>query len=195
MQVRLAEAATDATAIAAIYAPEVRDGYASFELEPPSSAEMAARIERTLRSTPWLVAVAGDEVIGYAYAARHRERPGYRWSVDVSTYVAEAWRGRGVGARLYRSLLALLRLQGFINVYAGVAQPNEGSMRLHRAIGMREVGTYHRVGYKHGRWYDVTWLEMAIGERGEHPAEPVRLAELLATDAGRVSARAALEDG
>lgn len=193
MEVRLADADAHSAAIAAIYAPEVRDGHASFELEPPSPQEMATRIERTLRRTPWLVALADDEVIGYAYAASHRERPGYRWSVDVSTYVAEAWRGRGVGTRLYRALFALLRLQGFVNVYAGIAEPNEGSRRLHRAMGMREVGTYHRVGYKHGGWYDVTWLELTIGEHGGNPPEPLTLEGLLETDAGRAAAQAALE--
>jgi L-amino acid N-acyltransferase YncA len=98
--IRLADPATDAAAIAAIYRPSVTDSYVSFEEEPPSAAEMAARIEATLARTPWLVAVDGDEVVGYAYASRHRERAGYRWSVDISAYVRADRHGRGIGSAL-----------------------------------------------------------------------------------------------
>jgi len=192
MELRLANPARDAAQIADIYAPHVRDGFASFEAEPPDAAEMRGRIERTLRRTPWLVAVDDGSVIGYAYAGSHRERAGYRWSVDVSTYVGTEWQGRGVGSRLYRALFAILRTQGFVNVYAGVALPNEASTRLHRSMGLREVGTYRQVGYKHGRWWDVTWFEGSLSPRVAQPADPVVLPDLLRTDAGRAAVETAL---
>jgi L-amino acid N-acyltransferase YncA len=185
MELRLADPRTDASAVARIYAPHVVGGYASFEEDAPSPSEMAGRMRRILAVTPWLVAAERDEVVGYAYASPHRDRPGYRWSVDVSAYVADAWRGRGVGTRLYRALLAILRLQGFVNAYAGIAQPNPASVQLHRSIGMTEVGTYHGVGLKGGTWRDVTWLEMALRERVPHPAEPVALPAMLDDAAGR----------
>ena len=192
MELRLADPRTDASAVARIYAPHVIGGFASFEDVAPSPSEMASRIRRTLPVTPWLVAAEGDDVIGYAYASPHRDRAGYRWSVDVSAYVADTWRGRGVGARLYGALLTILRRQGFVNAYAGIAQPNPASVRLHRAIGMSEVGTYHGVGFKGGTWRDVTWLEMALGQRVEQPAEPVALAALLDDAAGRDAVALAL---
>lgn len=192
MQLRFADPRTDAEAVAAIYAPHVAAGYASFEAAPPSAREMGERIAATLQQTPWLVAHVASEVIGYAYAAPHRARAGYRWSLDVSTYVADRWHRHGVATALYRALFSILRAQGFVNVYAGIALPNDGSLRLHRSLGMSEVGTYHGVGFKDGVWRDVTWLELALDGRPAAPAEPVALPDLLATDAGRAAIDAAL---
>ena len=91
---------------------------------------MAERIRSTLAWTPWLVALdESDRVIGYAYASRHRERAGYRWSVDISVYVDADWQRRGVGRALYAELLPILRRQGFVNVYAGIASAERGQRR------------------------------------------------------------------
>ena len=95
-RVRVAETA-DAPAFAAIYAPIVRDTVISFETEPPTPEEMAGRIARTLADYPWLTAVRDGQVAGYAYASQHRSRAAYRWSVDVTVYVAETARRCGVG--------------------------------------------------------------------------------------------------
>src|SRR5882724_12120171 len=92
----------DSEQIAAIYALIVRDTFISFETEPPSAEIMAGRIESIQQQHPWLVATAEDEVLGYAYASEHRQRAAYRWSVDVTAYVAEAARGRGVGPAALR---------------------------------------------------------------------------------------------
>lgn len=192
MQLRLADPHADAEAIAAIYAPHVAGGYASFEATPPAAQEMEERIATTLRRTPWLVALEASEVIGYAYASPHRARAGYRWSLNVSTYVAERWQRHGVASALYRALFSILRAQGFVNVYAGIALPNDGSLRLHRSMGMTEVGTYHGVGLKDGVWRDVTWLELALRDRPASPADPIALPDLLASDAGRAAIHAAL---
>jgi phosphinothricin acetyltransferase len=122
--------------------------------------------------------------VGYAYASRHAERAGYRWGVNLSAYVAPGWQGRGVGRRLYDALVPILRRQGFLNAYAGIALPNPGSVRLHEAIGMRPVATYERVGWKHGAWLDVTWLHLALEtDLPEPPPEPVALPDLLADPA------------
>ena len=178
--IRLADASTDATAVAAIYRPSVADSFISFEEEPPAAAEMATRIEATLVRTPWLVAVDDDEVVGYAYASRHRERAGYRWSVDVSAYVREDRRGRGIAAALYQSLIRILTAQGFANAYAGITQPNRASVALHRSIGMELVGVYRGVGYKLGAWRDVAWYQLRLTGPGNSPAEPIPVRELLA---------------
>ena len=136
-------------------------------------------MQKTLAWTPWLV--AEDEtgkVIGYAYASRHRERPGYRWSVDISVYIDASWHRRGVGRALYGELLPTLRRQGFVNVYAGIAIPNAGSVGLHESIGMRLIGVYDKVGYKFGEWPDVAWYGMRLSEPTEPPAEPIPFPEL-----------------
>ena len=154
----------DAAAIQAIYAPIVESTAISFEEVPPSIPEMAARIALTLQERPFLVAERDGRVVGYAYAERHRARPAYRWSVDVSAYVAEAARGLGVGRMLYGALLPALTSRGFHAAFAGVALPNPASIALHRAAGFQPVGVYREVGYKLGRWHDVSWWQRLLQE-------------------------------
>jgi L-amino acid N-acyltransferase YncA len=181
--VRLADPQRDAAAVAAIYAPAVKAGVASFEEQPPDAAEMARRIARTLARTPWLVAADDGRVIGYAYAGPHRERAGYRWSVNISVYVDRERQGRGIAGMLYGELLAWLRRQGFVNVYAGVTLPNPASVALHEAIGMRRMAVYERIGFKHGQWHDVAWYWLRLMEPDGAPAEPILLPELVGAPA------------
>lgn len=192
--IRLAVADLDAPAIAAIYAPNVTGSVASFELEAPDADEMSRRIRKTLAWSPWLVAAAGADVGGYAYATRHRERAGYRWAVDLSVYVAASHLGAGVGRRLYEALFAILRLQQFQHAFAGITPPNPASFALHEAMGMTPVGTFERVGYKFGAWWSVTWLGVQLlPELPATPHEPIALPELLATTDGRLQVDAILE--
>ena len=156
----------------------VRETVISFEELPPDADEMRRRMEHVLEWAPWLVAVVEDEVVGYAYAARHRERAAYRWSVDLSAYVAAVWRGRGVGRALYDRLMELLREQRFVNAYGGVTEPNPASIALHRAIGMEVIGTFERVGWKFGAWHGVTWLGMRLCRAGRRARGARRVARV-----------------
>jgi phosphinothricin acetyltransferase len=178
MRVRLADPQTDAAAVARIYAAAVERSIATFEEVPPTADEMADRMRGVLVRTPWLVMEDGGAVVGYAYAAPHHDRPGYRWSVNISVYVAGDVQGRGIGRRLYEELLALLRRQRFVNVYAGVALPNAASVALHEAIGMRRTARYERVGFKLGAWHDVAWYALRLAEPEGTPPEPIPLPEL-----------------
>lgn len=180
VRIRLADPARDAATVAAIYRPAIESTIASFEAVAPDAEEMERRMRATLERTPWLVAHAGEAVIGYAYAGAHRERAGYRWSVDVSAYVHPDWHGRRVGRSLYDELIPLLRRQRFVNVYAGIALPNPASVALHESVGMRRIGVYERVGWKLGAWVDVAWFGMRIAEPSEPPAEPIPLPVLRA---------------
>lgn len=162
----------DAAEVHRIYAPIVRDTAISFELEVPPPDEIEARIRKTLAQFPWLVDERGGALAGYAYASRHRERRAYQWSVDVSCYVDEAWRGRGVGRGLYTALLRILRLQGFQSAFAGIALPNAGSIALHEAVGFERVGVYREVGFKLGEWRDTGWWQCRLGDAVPRPDAP-----------------------
>lgn len=161
----------DAEAIAAIYAPFVRDTVISFETTVPDAAEMARRITSTLETHPWLVAEEDGRIIGYAYASQHRTREAYRFSCDVTVYLAEGARGRRLGSRLYTELFRLLRMQGFRNAFAGIAQPNPASVALHESLGFRHLGTYAKVGFKLGQWHDVGWWQLELTRDEGAPAE------------------------
>lgn len=169
--IRLA-APADGSALAEIYRPAVTDSATSFELDAPDGAEMARRVARILERTPWIVCERDGTVLGYAYASPHRDRPAYRWSVEVSAYVHGDARRLGVGRALYASLFAALVVQGFRNAYAGVTLPNAASVGLHTAVGFTPVGVYHGVGYKQGAWHDVAWFERALAPRDAAPASP-----------------------
>ena len=168
----------DAAGIHAIYTPVVRDTFVSFELEPPTEAQLAQRVAATLRRFPWLVEEDGDGIAGYAYACEHRERLAYQWSVDVSCYVHPRARRRGVGKSLYQALLCVLEVQGFRNAFAGIALPNAASVALHESVGFTLLGHYRNVGFKNGAWRDTGWFQCPIGELAAHPPVPRAIPEL-----------------
>lgn len=178
--VRLAWPA-DAAAVRAVYAPLVRDTAISFELTPPTTAEMRERITATTRTHPWLVAVdeAEENLCGFAYASPHRDHPAYRWSTEVSVYVRSGAQGAGIGRALYSTLFDVLERQGFVSALAGIALPNPASVGLHRSAGFRPVGVYRNVGFKLGEWHDVAWWQRPLRPRTHLPAEPRDLPELL----------------
>jgi phosphinothricin acetyltransferase len=171
--IRDADPERDAAACAAIYAPYVSDGVASFETAPPDAAEMEQRIARNWATHPWLVAERDGRVAGFAYGCPHRTRAAYRWAADVSVYVGADHQRSGVGRALYEALLPLLRAQGICTVCAGVTLPNPASVALHEAMGFQPVGVYRSIGWKFGAWHDVGWWQLEL-ERpsGGAPAEP-----------------------
>ena len=160
----------DAASCAAIYAPYVSDSVVSFEVEPPSEVEMAARIAA---AHDWLL-LEDDEsrVVGYAYSKVFAPRAAYRWATEVSVYLDRDSQRRGGGRMLYESLLPRLAARGFRMAIAGMTLPNDASVGLHRALGFQPVGTYRRIGYKHGAWHDVAWTQLELIPGDEPPAEP-----------------------
>ena len=182
----------DAEQIAAIYAPNVTDTVISFELEPPDADEMRRRIGLTLKRYPWLVCERQARLLGYAYAGAHSSRAAYQWAVDVSVYVHEDARRRGVGRALYRSLFAALRLQGFYNAYAGATLPNPGSVGLHESVGFRSVGVYGGIGYKMGAWHDVVWWHLPLRERVADPVPPAYLPSVVGSEEWEAALRSGL---
>ncbi len=180
--IRHAESA-DAREIAEIYRPAVETTAISFEVEAPDEREMQRRIAKTLAHAPWLVCKRDQDVVGYVYASRHHERAAYGWSVDVSAYVRDDQRRRGIARALYTSLFALLRLQGYYAAHAGITLPNAASVALHETMGFRPVGVYRAVGFKMGAWHDVGWWQLALRDRAGTPAPPCSVSDLERTDA------------
>lgn len=166
--------AADAAACAAIYAPYVRETAISFETEPPSEEQMAARIERAARSHAWLVLEESGRVVGYAYGGVFNARAAYRWSCEVSVYCERSRQRTGAGRALYEELLARLAARGYRTAVAGMTLPNDASVGLHRALGFEPVGTYRRIGYKLGRWHDVAWTQRVLGDSDGEEREPPR---------------------
>jgi phosphinothricin acetyltransferase len=172
----------DAAAIADIYAPFVSASAISFETEPPGTKAMRARIEAGGALYPWIAGEAEDgALLGFAYAARFRDRPAYRFTAETSVYLRSGAAGRGLGRRLYEPLLATLEAQGFTQAIAAITLPNAASVSLHEKLGFAPAGTYRQVGWKLGEWHDVGLWQRPLAPAGTPPEEPrpARLADFL----------------
>lgn len=163
----------DAAAIAAIYAPYVRETAVSFETTPPDTEEMSRRIEACMAMYPWLVAVDDERISGYVYAGRYSGRAAYDWSAETTVYLHPDYHRKRIARRLYETLFGLLKRQGVHGLFAMITLPNEASVGLHRSLGMREIGVYREVGFKFGAWRDVLSMGMTLSDHTpEKPLTP-----------------------
>ena len=166
----------DAAALLAIYTPFVEETAITFEYEVPSATEFRARIEKTKKKYPYLVAICDDEVAGYAYAGAFKERAAYDFAVETSIYVKQGLRRSGIGSMLYAALEKELREMGIQNMEACIGVPEVedeyltcDSVHFHEHLGFRMVGEFYKCGFKFGRWYNMAWMEKHIGEHGTQP--------------------------
>lgn len=152
-------------AVAAIYAAAAEGSYATFDFTGQPLGWWETALSPTVEGHMLLVAVdsGDDSVLGYAKSGRHKEKPAYDTTCETSIYVAESARGRGVGGALYDELLTRLEASPLLLAVAGVALPNDVSVRLHESRGFVPVGTFHDVGVKFGVKRDVRWFEKALG--------------------------------
>lgn len=171
LRVRSADRA-DAAACAAIYATYVIDTATTFETAVPDAREMERRIMAALQYYAWMVLQDSDRVVGYAYAGPFKDRAAYRWSCEVSVYLELGRRRTGAGRMLYEALFARLVERGLRTAVAGMTLPNDASVGLHRAMGFELIGTYRRIGWKHGAWHDVSWMQRLLVDGADPPAEP-----------------------
>ena len=157
---------SDVPTITGIYSHAVLNGTASFEIEPPDEAEMARRLNALLdKGYPYLVAQAGEKVVGFAYAAPYRTRPAYNWAVEDSVYIAADAHRRGVGRALLERLIQESEQRGFRQMIAVIGDSKQiPSIELHRALGFREIGALGSVGFKFGRWLDTVLMQRPLGE-------------------------------
>ena len=170
IEIRPAEAG-DIGLVQDIYANEVLNGTASFELTPPDRVEMTSRWRRLADAgLPYLVATKDGVVLGYAYCALYRERPAYRHTVEDSVYVAPDARGLKIGSKLLQALITQCEASGFRQMVAVIGDSrNAASINLHRALGFTFTGTFHDVGYKHGRWLDTVLMQRTLGDGATTP--------------------------
>lgn len=187
-QIRLATPA-DAAACLAVYQPFLATPI-TFEEALPSAAAFAGRIGQTLQTYPYLVLEVAGQVAAYAYAGPLASRAAYRWSAELSVYVAAAWQKQGFGKALYGALLPLLRQQGVQEVFACITLPNPASLRLHQFWGFTEAGLFRQAGYKCGRWHDVAWLQKSLAEPATPPPELTPITAIPAAQQQQIFARA-----
>ena len=171
MTIRLAVPG-DALALLEIYRQYIQTPI-TFEYELPTLEEFTRRISDALKQYPYLVLEEEGRPLGYAYAHPLAQRAAYGWSAELSIYLAQDTRGRGLGEKLYGALMELLSLQGVRTACALVTSPNPQSEAFHEKLGFVRTGLQEQVGYKNGRWLGLSFYQKAIGSYDLEP-EPVR---------------------
>ncbi len=163
--------AADVPAITAIYAVEVTTNVATFEEVAPSEAEMAGRIEDVRNSgRPYLVAERDGAILGYAYARPFHVRAAYRSTVEDTVYIRPDAYRQGIGRALLAQVIARCEAAGFRQMMALISHvPGSGSIALHSALGFHTMGIAKSVGYKHGSWLDVAYMQRALGTADATP--------------------------
>ncbi len=162
----------DIAAITAIYAHHVLNGTGTFEVDPPSVADMTSRRADVLaKGLPFIVAEEAGQVIGYAYCTWFKPRPAYRFSAEDSIYLAPGVHGKGIGRALLAELAAQAERVGIRKLIAVIGDSsNAGSVGVHRSLGFEHVGILKSCGWKFDQWLDVVLMEKALGQGDSTPA-------------------------
>jgi L-amino acid N-acyltransferase YncA len=158
----------DFDSIAAIYNHYIRETIVTFEEQAITAQDIAGRVDEVASSSlPWLVAEDAGKLVGYAYASKWKGRCAYRFSVESTVYLDPEVTGRGIGTRLYEALFSILRQRSIHAVIGGISLPNAASIALHEKFGMRKVAHFPEVGFKFGRWIDVGYWQITLGDAKE----------------------------
>lgn len=153
----------DAAVIVQIYNYYILNTVITFEEVAISAEEMARRIDEiTMQNLPWLAAVIDEQVCGYAYASKWRERSAYRFSTEITVYLSPNQCRRGLGSQLYAVLLPELKNRGIHSVVGGITLPNPASVALHEKFGMKQVAQFDEIGYKFGQWQQVGYWQKIL---------------------------------
>lgn len=162
----------DLQQITDIYQHHVLHGTGTFEITPPTVAEMQTRRDDVLsKGLPYLVCAKGDRVVGFAYCNWFKPRPAYRFSAEDSIYMAPEACGSGLGRALLAELMRRAETAGIRKLIAVIGDSaNAASIGVHRSAGFTDVGTLKSCGWKFERWLDVVLMEMALGAGDTTPA-------------------------
>ena len=179
IQIRTASS-EDARELLEIYKPYVEKTAITFEYDVPNLQEFKARIEKTLKKYPYLVAEKDGELLGYVYTGPFVGRAAYDWSAEATIYIDADRKKQGIGRKLYGALEDALKQMGILNLYACIGYPEtedeyltRNSVDFHARMGYAKAGEFHHCGRKFGRWYHMVWMEKMLGSHEKEP-EPVR---------------------
>jgi len=150
----------DADQIAKLYNHYILNTHYTFETEPLRGENMQPRIQKIRKRHPFLVAEESEVILGYAYAEQFKLRDAYKYAAEVSVYVRNDSKQRGVGSQLYKKIFKELKNTNIHAIIAGIALPNVPSIKFHEKLGFKKVAHFEEVGYKLGRWVDVGYWEL-----------------------------------
>jgi phosphinothricin acetyltransferase len=177
LNIRLAKL-SDCKSILDIYQYYVLHTAITFEYDVPDVEEMENRMNNIQKKYPYVVAEVDEKIVGYSYASDFRYKAAYQWSPESTIYIHKDFHGNGIGKVLYQQLFGILTLQGFYNVFGGVALPNDASIALHKKCGFKEIGIYENIGYKFDRWHSTKWFQLILQPHDNNPSPPKYISEI-----------------
>ena len=154
---------SDLTAILDIYNHAVVNTTATFDLTPRSVEAQQAWLASHVPPHPVIVWEEDDQVLGWGSIGPYAPRPAYRFSGEVSVYVREDARGRGLGEALLRELIVVGAAEGLHTLVGRITEENEVSCRLAEKTGFVRIGVLEEVGYKFDRWLNVAVYQHRLG--------------------------------
>ncbi len=155
----------DLPEILVIHNLAIAETTAIWDTEPAELSERQAWFDaRAAAGCPILVAEIDGAVAGYASYGQFRPKSGYRFSVENSVYVADRFQRRGVAGALMTELLARARKSDVHTMIAAIESSNTTSITLHEKFGFRITGQMPEVGYKFGRWMDLTLMQIVLDD-------------------------------
>lgn len=172
---------TDIPEVLEIYEPFVMSTSITPEYDVESLQKFSTKIKSISDYYPVLVCEVNKKMVGYTYANKYRLAQGHLWSAESTIYLSPDYYGKGVAKNLYQSLFAILKLQNFINVFAGIVLPNKRSEMFHENLGFQKVGIFKKGIYKLGNWHDVKWFQLSLAEHIKNPVLPKSFKEVMNT--------------
>jgi len=145
-----------------IYNYYVQYTIVTFDTEPLKLKVFKEKVERISKAFPFIVFEKDNEILGYAYGSKWRQKPAYNNTVESTVYVKHDVHGKQIGTKLYTELLKQLKQQKFHTVIGGLTLPNEASVRLHKKFGFKEVAHFEQVGLKFNKWLDVGFWQLTF---------------------------------
>lgn len=158
-----------------IYTPYVENTVLNSEYKVPTMNELVERFELVTKDFPWLVCEIEGEIAAYTYASKPFKREGYKWTAELSVYTDSKYHGKRLASALYESILEILKLQGYYNIYACVLSVNEGSAKFHERHGFKTISIFPKMVYKHNQWIDIMWMGLNVREHDENPKAPITI--------------------
>ena len=152
----------DVKRITEIYNDYIINTTISFEVKPLTEDEMRNRIESVLAHGPFLVWEEDGEIAGYCYAHPWKERAAYHNTLETTVYLAPQYFRRGIGSQLMHELINQCRVDNIKVLIACITATNEASIKMHEALGFKQVSYFSQVGEKFGQWLDVIDMQLTL---------------------------------
>ncbi len=170
----------DLARIQEIYKPyvEQEDIVVNSEHSVPTMEELRSRYDLVTKEFPWLVCEIDGVVAAYAYAGKPFKREGYKWNAEVSIYTDSAYQGRRLASALYDSIIEILTIQGYYNLYACVLAINETSLKFHEKYGFKIMSVFENAIYKYNKWISVYWMNKKLREFGDNVKDPIAIGDI-----------------